>query len=164
MRTAWRWTFIVALMAADQAAKWVVRALMPLGRSRPVVDGFFDIAYVRNEGAAWGMLAGWRYAFVALAVAMLAFFWGKRSKVFGEGRLGAVSLVLLTAGIAGNTIDRMVFGYVTDFLDFHWGVHHFPVFNVADMCICIGAGLYVLASLADGAGKRGAGNGEADRP
>ena len=150
MRTACRWICILALLAADQVAKWAVRAFMPLGRSRQVIDGLFDIAYVRNEGAAWGMLAGWRYVFVALAFAMLAFFWFKRDKVFGYGRLGSVSLVLLTSGIAGNTIDRLVFGYVTDFLDFHWGVHHFPAFNVADMCICIGAFLYILhAYLAD---------------
>lgn len=164
MRTACRWISIVVLLAADQAAKMAVRALMPLGRSRPVVEGLFDLAYVRNEGAAWGMLAGWRYAFVALAVAMLAFFWIKRAKVFGDGWLGSVSLVLLTSGIAGNTIDRLVFGYVTDFLDFHWGVHHFPAFNVADMCICIGAGLYVLASLAADRGKRETENGKAGKP
>lgn len=162
MRMSWRWIGITSLLAADQATKWAVRAHMPPGRAIRVIDGLFDLAHVRNEGAAWGMLAGWRYAFVALAAIMLVFFWSRRESVFGKGRLGAASLMLLTAGIAGNTIDRLAFGYVTDFLDFHWGIHHFPAFNVADMCICIGAFIYILhAYLSDHAGhkreSRGAG-------
>ena len=144
MRMAWRWIGIASLLAVDQATKWMVRAGMTPGCAHPVIDEVFDIAYVRNEGAAWGMLAGWRYGFVALAAVMLVFFWMKRDSVFGGGRLGGVSLAMLTAGIVGNTIDRLVFGYVTDFLDFHWGIHHFPAFNVADMCICVGAFLYIL--------------------
>ena len=66
----------------------------------------------------------------------------------------------MIGGIVGNLLDRLRLGYVVDFLDFHWGVHHFPAFNVADSCICIGVGIYMLTTLlaarptaAGGAGK-----------
>ena len=151
------WVFCLVIL--DQATKWLVRAHFALHESRPVIRGFFNLAYVQNRGAAWGILSGWRYAFVALAVAMLAAIGRYRSKIFGDGPIGRVSFMLLFAGIVGNLIDRAVLGYVVDFLDFHWGVHHFPAFNVADSCICVGVGLYAFASFA-GNGERGTGNGE----
>ena len=138
---------IVCLVALDQATKWLVRAHFALHESRPVIRGFFNLAYVQNRGAAWGILSGWRYALAALAAVMLAAMCRYRAKVFGDGFLGRASFILLFAGIVGNFIDRTVLGYVVDFLDFHWGVHHFPAFNVADSCICVGVGLYALASL-----------------
>ena len=61
--------------------------------------------------------------------------------------LGAVAEPLLYAGIIGNVIDRLFRGYVIDMFDFHWGVHHFPCFNIADSCICVAVGLLLLTSL-----------------
>ena len=149
---------ILCLVVLDQASKYLVRARFSLHESLSVVRGLFNLTYVQNRGAAWGILSGWRYAFVVLAVAMLAAMGRYRSKVFGDGPVGRASFILLFAGIVGNLIDRAALGYVVDFLDFHWGVHHFPAFNVADSCICVGVGLYALASFA-GNGERGTGNG-----
>ena len=85
---------------------------------------------------------------MALAVVMLVVLARYRAKIFGTGLLGRISFILLAGGIIGNLIDRAVLGYVVDFLDFFVGQSHFPAFNVADSCICVGVGLYMVASLA----------------
>lgn len=135
---------ILLLVALDQAAKLLVRRSFAPGESLPVVPGLFNLTYVRNIGAAWGILAGWRIVLVGLAIAMFLFLALRRRQVFGSGRLATASFILLLAGIAGNVIDRVFLGYVVDFLDFHHGAWHFPSFNVADSCICVGVGLFLL--------------------
>ena len=158
---------ICCLIAFDQATKCLVRAHFALHESRPVIRDFFSLTYVQNRGAAWGILAGWRIALVAIAAVMLFVLAHYREKIFGTRAIGRVSFVLLVAGIIGNVIDRVWLGYVVDFLDFYVGTSHFPAFNVADSCICIGVGLYMLASLAlgnreEGTGKREQGRGNGD--
>ena len=140
--------FILLLVALDQATKHVVRASFALHESRPVIPGFFSLTYVQNRGAAWGILSGWGFLLVALAVVMLVVLARYRAKIFGDGLLGRIAFILLAGGIIGNLIDRAVRGYVVDFLDFFVGQSHFPAFNVADSCICVGVGLYMVASLA----------------
>ncbi len=137
---------IISLVALDQVTKWLVRAHFAIHESRPVIRGFFSLTYVQNRGAAWGILAGWRIALVALAAVMLFVLARYREKIFGSRAIGRVSFILLVAGIIGNVIDRVWLGYVVDFLDFYIGASHFPAFNVADSCICVGVGLYMLAS------------------
>ena len=139
---------VISLVSLDQLSKHLVRRHFALHESRPVIRGFFSLTYVQNRGAAWGILAGWRVALVALAAVMLFVLARYREKIFGTHAIGRVSFVLLFAGIIGNVIDRVWLGYVVDFLDFYIGTNHFPAFNVADSCICIGVGLYMLASLA----------------
>ena len=141
---------ICCLVVFDQATKCLVRARFLLHESRPVIRGFFNLTYVQNRGAAWGILSGWRIVLVALAAVMLFVLARYRTKIFGSRVIGRVSFVLLVAGIVGNVIDRAWLGYVVDFLDFYVGTSHFPAFNVADSCICVGVGLYALASLAMG--------------
>ncbi len=138
---------VISLVALDQATKWIVRAHFYLHESRPVIRNFFSLTYVQNRGAAWGILAGWRVALVALAAVMLVVLAHYRDRIFGTRAIGRVSFVLLVAGIIGNVIDRVWLGYVVDFLDFYVGTSHFPAFNVADSCICVGVGLYMLTSL-----------------
>ena len=147
-RGAWDAVWVCATVLTDQATKFLVRGHFPApGWSRTVIPGFFSLTYVRNRGAAWGILAGWRLVLVALAVAMLVVLGRYRLRLFGTGALGRLSFILLAAGIAGNAIDRAILGYVVDFLDFYVGASHFPAFNVADSCICVGVGLYMLQSL-----------------
>jgi signal peptidase II len=151
---------IISLVSLDQLTKLQIRRHFSLHESRPVIRGFFSLTYVQNRGAAWGILAGWRVALVALAAVMLFVLALYREKIFGARAIGRVSFVLLVAGIIGNVIDRVWLGYVVDFLDFYCGTSHFPAFNVADSCICIGVGLYMLASFAMGKREKGTGNGE----
>lgn len=129
------------VVVADQAAKFLARHFLTYGEPREIIPGFFNLALVFNRGAAWGMMAGFRFFFVALAIAMLALIAFKWRVLF-NGALGRVSGILLSGGILGNAIDRAVFGYVTDFIDLWHGTYHFPCFNIADSAICIGVALY----------------------
>lgn len=121
-----------------------------------VIPGLFDLAYVENRGCAWGMLQGKVWPLAVFGLVALAFLIWKRRSVFGapEGSrfprlasaFGRIAEPLLYAGIIGNLLDRVVRGYVIDMFDFHWGVHHFPCFNLADAFISVAAGLLVIVS------------------
>ncbi len=137
------------LIALDQATKAAVGSSLPLHTSRPIIDGFFDLVHTRNTGVAFSLFAdsgplvkGIILPLVSgLAVVLvLVLFWKSES---GPRRV-RYGLTLILAGAAGNLYDRLVYGYVVDFLDFFVGSYHWPAFNVADSCITIGAGLLVL--------------------
>ena len=136
----------LAVVAADQATKAVARSMLQQGSAVEVVPGLFNLTLVFNDGAAWGMLGGFRVFFVALALAMLALMNIRWRGLFCDTRLGTAAFALLEGGIAGNVIDRLIAGRVTDFLDFYHGAWHFPCFNIADSAICIGVALFFLHS------------------
>lgn len=130
--------FVALLVAVDQVTKGVARAwLKPLGSVR-VIPGLFNLSYVENPGAAWGMLAGQQIFLIGFSLITLVFLTWHRQKIFGHLMGGHLIRILLFAGIIGNLIDRCLFAHVVDFLDFYWGNSHFPAFNVADATICCG--------------------------
>jgi len=105
---------------------------------------------VHNSGAAFSFLAGasgWqRWFFIGLGIVVSGFIvWMLRTQ--GHQKLFAWSLSLILGGAVGNVVDRMLHGYVVDFLDFHWAGWHFPAFNVADSAISVGAALLILDEL-----------------
>jgi len=140
------WILLIAgVVLLDQLTKILVWSLMQVGESVDIIPNVFRFTYVQNEGAAFGMLAEHRWIFMVLSVigiaAMLIYLWRFRP----DSRLACTALSLIIGGGIGNMIDRVVLGYVVDFLDFC----AFPnlwmwVFNVADSCVCIGAGLLIL--------------------
>jgi len=140
------WILLIAgVVLLDQLTKILVWSLMQVGESVDIIPNVFRFTYVQNEGAAFGMLAEHRWIFMVLSVigiaAMLIYLWRFRP----NSRLACTALSLIIGGGIGNMIDRVVLGYVVDFLDFC----AFPnlwmwVFNVADSCVCIGAGLLIL--------------------
>lgn len=136
----------LTVVAADQATKAAARSLLQQGSPVEIVPGMLNLTLVFNEGAAWGMLGGFRVLFVILALAMLALMNVRWRRLFCGSRLGTVSFALLEGGIVGNVIDRLLAGRVTDFLDFYHGAWHFPCFNIADSAICIGVALFFLHS------------------
>lgn len=135
------------LAGLDQWTKYYVVCKIPFHSRIPVIDGFFDLTFITNTGAAWGILAGRMW--LLLAISGLVFAGAVACmKVLTEGwpeRYFAVFLVL--SGILGNSIDRIFRGAVVDFLSFYIGKYAWPSFNVADICICCGAFLYMLSSL-----------------
>lgn len=140
---------LVALLIVllDQGSKEWVRDAFALHESVPVIPGFFQLTYIRNTGAAWGMFSGQNLALALLAFAMLVLLVVFRRKFLPPGRPHRVALGLLCGGIVGNLFDRLRLDYVTDFLDFYHRAWHFPAFNVADAAICIGVGIYMLGAL-----------------
>jgi signal peptidase II len=131
----------------DQVTKELVVQLMTLGDRIVVINGFFNLTSVRNNGAAWNMFAGkqWFLLFVSFAaMAAIIFFFKKLTCGYRE-RIFA--MLLLCSGIVGNCIDRLFRNVVVDFLEFHLGRFYWPSFNIADSCICVGVFLYVISSL-----------------
>lgn len=144
------WLLIAAaIVVIDQLTKTLVLQYFHYGDSRPVT-GFFNLVRVHNSGAAFSFLAGasgWqRWFFVGLgAVASVFIVWMLRTQ--GHQRLFAWALSLILGGALGNVIDRLLHGYVVDFLDFHTAGYHFPAFNVADSAITLGAALLIYDEL-----------------
>lgn len=140
------WLSLAALLLlADQATKWLVLQAMPLGEVIPIT-GFFNLVHVRNPGAAFSFLADaggwqrWLFAVFAIGVSALLIFMMRRAP---EQRLFCFAAALVIGGAIGNLIDRLVFGEVIDFLDFHWQGWHWPAFNIADSGITVGAFLII---------------------
>jgi signal peptidase II len=137
----------IGIILLDQATKEWVRGTFSLLETHPVIPGLFNLTYIRNTGAAWGMFSGQNLALAALALAMLIALVLFRRQLLPPGRIHRIALGLLCGGIAGNLFDRLRLDYVTDFLDFHWRGAHFPAFNVADAAICCGVGIYLITSI-----------------
>lgn len=141
MRIPW---VAAASVAADQLTKyWAVTRLKP-ATTIPVIPGFFSLSYVENPGAAWGMLAGRQVFLIAFSLATLGFLFWKRRDLFGPLWGGSFTLSLIAGGVIGNLIDRVRINHVIDFLDFYWRRSHFPAFNIADSCICVGVFLFIV--------------------
>jgi len=141
------WLGIALLvLLIDQFTKVLVLGAFQLGDSTPVTS-FFNLVRVHNHGAAFSFLAaagGWqRWFFTGIGVvATLFMLWMLRSHAGQTLFCLAISLVL--GGAVGNVVDRLLHGYVIDFLDFFWGRWHFPAFNMADSAITLGAILLIL--------------------
>lgn len=133
---------IIALIVIDQAVKLFISSHMMLGAEIPVIDGFFSITYIHNTGAAFGILAGHIAFLLVLTGIMIAavcvYLVVKRKTIH---KMTGISLALIVSGGVGNIIDRTIYGYVVDFLDFKvWD----PIFNIADIAVCVGCGLMIL--------------------
>lgn len=146
-RLTWRWFALAALVVlADQAAKALVLARFAPGE-RLELAPFFNLVLVYNKGAAFSFLsdaAGWQkpllVAFAIGAAAIVSVLIVRRP----SERLLCSGLALILGGALGNVIDRLRFGEVVDFLDFHAGAYHWPAFNVADSAITVGAVLLIV--------------------
>ena len=136
----------LVITLSDQWTKHVVRADFYYGESRPVIDGFFNLTYVRNTGAAWGMLGGYTHVLTGISVIMLSAMVVYRRQFLNDTWSHRFALGLLVGGIVGNLMDRVRQGWVTDFFDFFIGTWHWPCFNIADAAICIGVGIYMLSA------------------
>lgn len=143
-------SFFPVLLTLDQWTKLLVISKFRLGETLPILEGYFNLTYVRNTGAAFGIFSQadptFRIPFFILIplIALVAIIYVFRKIRSDDLRL-SVALSLVISGAIGNLIDRIRWGYVVDFLDFHWQYqYHFPAFNVADSSICIGVGLLSL--------------------
>ncbi len=143
-RKLWLVTGVVAaILLVDQASKTAIDRSLQLHQSVSVIEGFLNLTYVRNTGAAFGFLADTPKAFrvpffflaTLLAIGMILVFL-YRADADRPFPIFAFSGIL--GGAVGNLLDRVFYGEVIDFLDFHWQGYHWPAFNVADSCITLG--------------------------
>jgi len=157
--TTWRvflWVSI-PLLILDQVTKQAILDNFALETGRgggaiPVIPGLFNIVRVHNQGMAFGIGNGSPFANVifltvaTVAIAFITYLWRRNAFPTMVTKIAVASLI---AGVLGNVTDRLRLGYVVDFLDFYLGNSHFPSFNVADSCICVAAGLLIIASFKD---------------
>ena len=146
----WQWLGLAfILLLADQFTKILILGYYQLGDST-YVTSFFNVVRVHNTGAAFSFLAGasgwqrWFFTILGL-VAAVVIIWMLKSHP-GQ-KLFSFAMACILGGAIGNVIDRLAYGYVVDFLDFHWRGMHFPAFNVADSAISIGAVCLILDEL-----------------
>jgi signal peptidase II len=141
------WAVVVVLV--DQFTKVLILGYYQLGDSTPVTS-FFNVVRVHNTGAAFSFLAnagGWqRWLFTGIGVAAAALILWLLKTHSGQ-KLFAFAMASILGGAIGNVLDRILYGYVVDFLDFHWKGWHFPSFNVADSAITLGAACLILDEL-----------------
>lgn len=147
-RSKLRWLWLAGLVIVlDLGTKALASAMLEYGVPVPVVP-MFNLTLLHNTGAAFSFLAGesgWqRWFFVSLAavVSVVLFRWLKSLQP--SETWSAIAIVLILGGALGNVYDRVVHGYVVDFLHFYWNGYHFPAFNIADTAITIGAGMMIL--------------------
>jgi len=140
---------LLLVVGLDQISKIYISSVMSLHASYPVIDGFFNITYVRNPGAAFGLFANatpmFRSLFLivvsAAAIVMILWFLAKNKSA---GMFLTFALSLILGGAVGNLLDRIRFGDVVDFLDFYIASCHWPAFNLADSAISVGAVLLIM--------------------
>lgn len=130
----------------DQLSKYFLGHFLYLNESVSLIPSFFSITNVRNEGAAWSILAGRQNFLIFISLLALFILYNYFVKGKTLKRVEQWSYGLLFGGIFGNLLDRIIRGYVIDFFDFTVIGYHFPVFNIADICIVIGV-LFVIISL-----------------
>lgn len=144
--------FCIGILLLDQWTKSLVVEKLPLYQRVEVIQGFFNLTHVRNTGGAFGIFGGEKgglgsilFVVVSLiAIGAIVFLF---LKVKENEKTLAFSFSLILSGAVGNLIDRLRYGEVVDFLDFHLSSYHWPAFNVADSAICIGIGLMALELL-----------------
>jgi signal peptidase II len=145
-----KWLWLSALvLVLDQASKWFMVSWLSLYETVAVMP-FFNFTMAHNTGAAFSLLANaggwqrWFFTIIAIVVSMVMVVWLKR--LTANARLEAIAISLMLGGAIGNLIDRLMYGYVIDFVDLYnyFGTYHFPAFNIADSALCIGVTLLII--------------------
>jgi len=136
----------VLVILLDQATKFYILGALTVGiDGRVIILPFFNLVLVWNKGISFGMFHNFAHAqalFSVAAILIVALLVGWLYKA--EDRLSGLALGLIIGGAAGNIFDRIAFGSVVDFLDFHIGAYHWPAFNIADSAVCVGAFLLIF--------------------
>lgn len=135
------WLFLLplAVVVIDQLSKYIVVESMALGQSIPIIKDVFHLTYILNPGAAFGMFAHSRLFFIGIAFVVIGIIIWARKEILASPWEVKAGCGLFLGGAIGNLIDRARQGLVIDFFDFRiW-----PIFNIADIAICIGVGLII---------------------
>ncbi|MBR3523365.1 MAG: signal peptidase II [Bacilli bacterium] len=134
------------IVLIDQLIKILISNTITYAESIKVIPNFFYLTNVHNEGAAWSMFSGKQFVLIIVAVLALVGIYLFLIKGKKLNKLETICYSLLIGGIIGNLIDRVIFNYVIDYLEFIFGNYHYPVFNFADMCIVISIFTLVIMS------------------
>lgn len=136
------YSFIIVIV--DLISKLVIDKLLKINETISIINNFFSITKVFNRGASFSMFIGYRLLFILIGIITIVVLF-KYLNNFKMNNRNIFAFSLLIGGIIGNLIDRVIYGYVIDFLDFNIFGYDAPIFNIADTCICIGAFLLFYA-------------------
>lgn len=165
-----RWKLVLFLVplsiAFDQVTKVWARSSLPTGPGGqgvpvPVIDGYFDWILAYNTGSAFSMFAGTagsRIFLSAIGLAAVGAIAWMVHKATDQQRGLVVALALMAGGAIGNLIDRIAFGKVTDFVLWRYHEHHWPVFNVADVCLTVAVAMFLVISIRDARARQRSGD------
>lgn len=145
--------FSVIIFIIDQIVKLIVGFTLNLNTSATIIKNFFFISNVHNYGAAFSILYGNRIFLVIVSIIALVFvyYFLLKNKRFSWMDISIYSLLI--GGILGNLFDRIIYGYVVDYLDFYIFGYNFPIFNIADICIVCSVFLIIIDTLRGGLGE-----------
>lgn len=138
-------SFICILI--DQIVKYIVSIKLPLYKPIKLINNFFYLTYVKNEGAAWNFLTGNRFLLIFIGVLIIGIIYFILIKDKKINRYEEMTYGILIGGIIGNLSDRIFRGYVIDYLDFYIFNYDYPVFNIADICIVISVMLLIYMTI-----------------
>lgn len=148
------WIFSLIVIIVDQILKSIVNRSILLNHHIKIINHFFYISHVHNEGAAWSIMSGNRVFLIMIAIISIIVVY----KVFMEkselNKYNIFVYSLLLGGIIGNLIDRIIYGYVIDYIELIFGNYHYPIFNLADICIVISIILIIVKSIQEEVCKR----------
>ena len=137
----------IVLLLIDQISKLLVIKFLDINGGIELIKNFFYLTYTHNTGAAFSILTGQRLLLILIAVIILILIFNYIRKNKVEGKLEKIAFSLIIGGSLGNLIDRIIRGYVVDFLDFKIFGYDFPIFNLADTFIVIGVILLLITTL-----------------
>ncbi len=144
----WVWLSVIVVLL-DQGSKWLVSKSLAIGEQLVLLP-FFNLTHSHNLGASFGFLnmaGGWqRWLFIAIALFFSVFILTLLYRLPRKQNWTASAMALILGGAIGNLLDRIMWGHVIDFFDFHMGNWHFATFNVADSAICVGVAMWILAN------------------
>ena len=145
---------IVAIVALDQWSKWMIKTSYNLYQSEPIIEGFFYFTYVTNDGMAFGLsFPGGKTILLIVTLILTGAIMWMLWKEKNSHNLIRYGLTLILAGAIGNTIDRILYGKVVDFLDIMIGSFNWYIFNVADSAVTSGMILFILHTIIVGEKK-----------
>ena len=139
---------IIAVVSLDFWSKWAIKSSLRLYQSKPIIQDFFHLTYVTNDGMAFGLsFPGGKLFLLSLILLLTAFIIGFLWKERDGHPLVKYGLALILSGAIGNLVDRIINGSVVDFLDFMIGNFHWYIFNVADSAVTVGIALFICHSI-----------------
>lgn len=153
MQRWWPFGLTLLILSIDRATKHLIETKVQSWDTVMVIPGLFQIIHTRNTGIAFSMFADSSSSrgnpllvifSIAVMLLVTSLLWTACKPASKEHWTLRAALALVLGGAVGNLFDRIVFGSVTDFLDFFWSGHHFPIFNIADSAITVGAALLLL--------------------
>lgn len=136
---------VLGVVFLDQLSKRLVMEYMNYNQEIKIIPNFLYFEYIHNPGAAWGIFAGNTFVIIIIPFLAIIFFTYLLTKGnFSNKKIYTIAIALILGGTIGNYIDRLIFGYVVDFISFRFGSYHYPNFNIADSALVIGVILFAI--------------------